>query len=277
MGVAILCPICGAALTEEAARWSCAAGHSFDRARQGYANLYRPGRRRTRFEGDSDAMVRARRAFLDSGAYRPLAAALAAQAAPVLAGKQRPVVVDAGCGEGYYTQYIVRQASPEPVDLVAFDRSRTAVRLAAGRLSDARLFVADIWQPWLLPDASVDLILNIFAPRHPQEMARVLRPGGTLLTAIPTPQHLAALRRQAHLLDVEPEKQARLCAALAAVALRLQEESSLTADISLSGQQVTHLLAMLPGGEQQERPLPPPRPQSIHVAVALLRFSKSHA
>ena len=51
------CPVCGEALAEADGSLRCAAGHSFDIARQGYANLV-PGR------ADTPEMVEARDAFL---------------------------------------------------------------------------------------------------------------------------------------------------------------------------------------------------------------------
>jgi 23S rRNA (guanine745-N1)-methyltransferase len=42
--VAVLaCPVCGQSLATDAAGLRCAAGHSFDRARQGHVTLLPPG------------------------------------------------------------------------------------------------------------------------------------------------------------------------------------------------------------------------------------------
>ena len=68
------CPHCGAALDLEGPIARCAAGHSFDVARQGYLNLL-PGNARTG-TADTAAMVRARAAFLAAGHYAPIAAAV---------------------------------------------------------------------------------------------------------------------------------------------------------------------------------------------------------
>ena len=37
------CPLCGAPLKEEANRWICPKGHSYDKARSGYVNLLLAG------------------------------------------------------------------------------------------------------------------------------------------------------------------------------------------------------------------------------------------
>ena len=44
-------------------------------------------------------------------------------------------------------------------------------------------------------DASCDLLLNLFAPHDAAEFARVLRPGGVLLRAIPLEHHLWELKQ----------------------------------------------------------------------------------
>ena len=273
MVVAIRCPVCGDPLAEAPQRWSCARGHSFDRARQGYVNLYRPGRARPPQAGDSDAMLRARRAVLDSGVYRPVAAAVAAAAATALAGLARACIVDAGCGEAYYTQSVVARCADAHVDLIAFDLAKTAVRLAASRLPGGRLFVADIWQPWLLPDGCADLLLNLFAPRNPAEMARVLRPGGTLLTLIPAPAHLAALRRAYGLLAIETDKRARVRDALGAAGLRLTAEAQVTHSTPLPSPLADQLAAMLPGAARRVTPATPVA--QAHLDVHLLRFTRT--
>src|SRR3954447_8697462 len=77
------CPVCGDALGEAGGALRCAAGHSFDIARQGYVNLV-PGR------ADTPEMVEARDAFLRAGHFRPLSAALAEAAASAGGGGPGP-------------------------------------------------------------------------------------------------------------------------------------------------------------------------------------------
>ncbi len=61
------CPDCNATLELSGRSLICPKGHSFDLAREGYANLSRS--RRT---GDSKEMLHARRRFLEAGHYEPL-------------------------------------------------------------------------------------------------------------------------------------------------------------------------------------------------------------
>ena len=68
------CPSCAGPLSLSGGRLACGRGHSFDLARQGYANLTAgrtgPG------TADTTAMVAARDRFLGGGHYQPLAAAV---------------------------------------------------------------------------------------------------------------------------------------------------------------------------------------------------------
>ena len=176
------CPVCRSPLTEDdgARAWRCVEGHSFDVAREGYVNLLITHQRRQRAPGDSADMVASRRAFLDAGWYEPLHAALQRRRPP-----PDHAVLDAGCGEGYYTR-----GWP---NLWAVDIAKPAIRLAARRaLPGSRYAVASVYD-LPLPDASVDLIVSVFAPLPAAEFERVLRPGGRVLTVTPGPAHLAGL------------------------------------------------------------------------------------
>ncbi len=174
----------------------CSGGHRFDAARQGYFNLLTG--RGTRFEADSAGMVEAREEFLAAGYYGPLRDALAAAA--VRLAPQSRTVVDAGAGTGYYLR-AVADCFPDAFP-VALDISKFALRRAARRLPEGVSLVWDVWKPLPLQDRSVDVLLNVFAPRNPAEFARVLKPDGLLLVVTPQPGHLAELRKQAVLLQV---------------------------------------------------------------------------
>ena len=93
----ILCPSCGAVLTQADKQWFCRNGHSFDVARQGYVNLLPVTQKHSLHPGDTREQVAARRAFLDAGFYAPLAKAVcrtALEYAPTARA-----ILDVGCGE----------------------------------------------------------------------------------------------------------------------------------------------------------------------------------
>ena len=167
----------------------CARGHSYDRSRYGYYNLLMPSRGGT--HGDNREMVEARRAFLASGAYKPLAERVAERCADLL--PCGGVLLDAGCGEGYYTSLVREKLDTGSTVIAAFDISKDAVREAARKHCADFLAVASSYRiP--LDDSSVDLVLNTFSPQAREETARVLKSGGYFVMAIPAEEHLFGLK-----------------------------------------------------------------------------------
>ncbi len=189
----LLCPICSQILIEEETRCICPAGHSFDRARQGYFNLLVSSS--TKGHGDDSKMLLDRRAFLERGYYDPLVEAMEACVEPLVGAGA--VVMDAGSGEGYYTQRIARFLSQRgrTAEICAFDISKDAVRLTAGRMEKKGcFFVASAFHIPVQSDC-VDLILSLFSPYAEEEFLRVLKPGGYLLRAVPMRDHLFSLKK----------------------------------------------------------------------------------
>jgi len=94
--------------------------------------------------------------------------------------------VDVGCGNGAFTEMVVRQCSPREVQGVdpseaqlAFARTRLAPELASFQLGDAMSlpFADGVF------DAAVMALVIFFVPdpaRGVAEMARVVRPGGSV-------------------------------------------------------------------------------------------------
>lgn len=99
-----VCPVCAEALQREERRYICPAGHSFDRAKEGYCNLLPVNRKHSKDPGDDKGMAAARERFLSKGYYEPLRRELCRLA--VDRTGDAPTVLDAGCGEGYYTSGI---------------------------------------------------------------------------------------------------------------------------------------------------------------------------
>ena len=186
-----ICPKCKDPLTLTGNAAKCPLGHSYDRAREGYYNLLLSQARGV--HGDNREMVTARRDFLDTGAYLPLAERVAELAC--LHTPSGGVLLDCGCGEGYYTHMISAKAADvnKTLHIHGFDISKEAVRLAAKRDRALTLAVASSYDiP--LPDSSVDTAVNVFSPLAPEETRRVLRRGGAFVMAIPAERHLFGLK-----------------------------------------------------------------------------------
>jgi 23S rRNA (guanine745-N1)-methyltransferase len=202
------CPVCRARLSRATASLRCPAGHNFDIARDGYTSLL-TGTRPT--SGDDAPMARARRRFLEAGSYAPIRAAITD-----LAGSTaRPpiTVVEVGCGTAYYLAGVL-DALPAGRGL-GLDSSARALRAAARAHPRAAAATWDVFRPFPVASASVDLVLNVFAPRNPAEFHRILHPGGRLIVTRPDGGHLAQLRHQVErMVGIDPVKEQRLHDAL---------------------------------------------------------------
>ena len=73
--------------------------------------------------------------------------------------------------------------------MAGVDISKFALRRAAKRLKEGEFAVASVYH-LPLPDQSAHLLVNVFSPLAVEEFARVLRPGGHFLYAVPAPRHL---------------------------------------------------------------------------------------
>jgi 23S rRNA (guanine745-N1)-methyltransferase len=238
------CPICGGDLAVGGSGLRCPRGHDFNRARQGYVDLTSAP---LRHQGDGPEMVAARAEFFAAGHYGFISAGLAAAAAAATAAGVAPpgagLVVDVGAGTGAHLAAVL-DARPEALGL-AVDVSRYALRRAARSHPRVAAVRADAWAGLPLRDASVGLLLDVFAPRHGAEFARVLRPDGLLLVVTPGPDHLTELVTALDLLRVDPSKEDRLAAGLAPW-LRPVSSTGLRRRLSLDHAAVRALVGMGP-------------------------------
>jgi 23S rRNA (guanine745-N1)-methyltransferase len=177
------------------ARSPVLSGHSFDLARDGYVNLLPGNRRRPADGGDRREQLRHRAAFLAAGHFDFITAKIAErlrQAGAVPAGELGRIL-DAGCGTGLHLAHITAALGSATTGL-GLDISAAAARLAARGWPDIAFAVCDLWTEWPVHDASIGLVMSIFAPRNFAETARVLRPGGWRALVYPGPGHLTELR-----------------------------------------------------------------------------------
>lgn len=190
------CPLCGAPLEREPARWLCPNRHSFDRAAAGYVHLLPANQKHSKDPGDDKAMVAARSAFLEKGYYAPLQEVLCRAVAEYAVNFSAPVVLDSGCGEGYYTAGLFQTLSQEELtpQIAGVDLSKAALRRAAKRLPEGEFAVASVYH-LPMPDQSADVLVNIFSPLAIEEFARVLRPGGLFCYAVPSARHLWEMKQ----------------------------------------------------------------------------------
>lgn len=197
------CPVCGEKtrrpplLTQSGTSLRCPQGHCFDISSKGYVNLLLPQHKNVKDPGDSREMIAARRLFLDSGAYSGLRDAVCGAVGECCAGITRPVLIDCGCGEGYYT--VGMYDAVPGMRVFGVDISKNALSAAHSRICSGGV-KRDIFcaaaSAFRLPfvDSSADAATVIFAPFVRDELLRTVRSGGFVITAIPAERHLYALK-----------------------------------------------------------------------------------
>lgn len=232
----LACPQCGPGSSLGLAGYClrCPNGHSFDLARQGYANLL--GRREPA-NADTPAMLAARGRVHSAGIFGAVAERVAAQ----VAGRTR--LLEVGAGTAYY---LSRALGDDPGAVgVALDVSKAAARVAARTDARVAAVVADVWQPLPIQGYCLDAVLCVFAPRNLPEFARVLKPDGILVVVTPRPGHLSGLRDRHGLLQVPPDKAEQLATA-ASEFFELHDTRVLRHRVPVSAAQATDLIAMGP-------------------------------
>jgi SAM-dependent methyltransferase len=109
-------------------------------------------------------------------------------------------VLDAGCGTGYGSSYLL---SAKPATIDACDASDVAIAYCEAHYgrSPIRFSVVDLCKPWPYSDHAFDLVFSSNAMEHLieidlflEECLRVLAPRGVLVAAVPPIVSPAALR-----------------------------------------------------------------------------------
>ena len=229
------CPLCQQALSFADKRFYCANKHSFDQAKEGYVNLLPVQYKHSKNPGDNKSMVNARRAFLDQGFYQPLISELLALYNSFAVSKK--AVLDAGCGEGYYTH----QHKNDFNEVYGVDIAKNAVRIAAKRYKQCHFSVATLSQ---LPfaDGFFNWIFSIYAPILEEEFSRVLAQQGYLLTVTPAENHLFELKE---LIYQQAKKHDTDKTPIKALTLIKEQRLSYTMEFT-RGEDIINLLAMTP-------------------------------
>lgn len=239
----LICPVCGEILGRLGAAYKCSKNHSFDVSGAGYVNLLLPNQMHAKVPGDNKAMVAARRSFLSKGYYTPLSEELNRTVYTHINGVSYPRIIDAGCGEGYYTGRLFEFLQAQGIShrLIGFDISKYALAAAAKRYKEITFGVASLFH-MPVSDGFADCLLNLFAPLCPEEFHRVLRPGGILIIAAPGAQHLWGLKS---VLYEQPYQ--NVLSDTAIEGFRLLEQRSVNEEIVVeTNQDILDLFSMTP-------------------------------
>lgn len=222
--------------------------------------------------GDDKRMVKARSAFLERGYYDPMRQELIKQG--LAAARQGMTVLDAGCGEGYYTAEMaktLREREYRP-KVAGIDISKAALQEAAKRDRETEYAVASCFH---LPVAgeSVDLLLSVFAPYCGEEFLRVLKPDGQFIMIIPLENHLYGLKEaiyeKPYRNEVKPYE---------LEGFRLVDCRELRYEMTVQGQEIENLFMMTPyyykTGAADQQKLLAKTELTTPVEFAVLRYEK---
>ena len=182
------CPICHGALTLKEKSLVCERRHCYDIARQGHVNFV-PNQKDSFYTKE---LFESRAAVFAAGVFEPVIAALTEAIETYVQG-EHPVLLDAGCGEGYYAKAV---CPGKAMTRIGFDISKEAVRLAARGQRSAAFFAADL-KNIPMADHSCDVLFDVFTPANYAEFGRVLKPGGLVMKLAPRSGYLCQLREAA--------------------------------------------------------------------------------
>lgn len=189
----LICPVCGKKLDLSGKSYICPERHCFDIAKSGYVNLLLSKHAGKTVHGDNKLMVQARRNFLEGGYYSPLRDELCTM---VMRNFRGGIILDAGCGEGYYTTAISAKLNQSEIaaKMYGIDISKIAVEMAAKRRDNIVYSTASVFHIPVCGN-SCDMIVTLFAPYCGEEFRRILKPDGIMIMAIPSEEHLWEMKQ----------------------------------------------------------------------------------
>lgn len=182
----LVCPKCRQELIKNDKTYRCENNHCYDISKQGYTTLLLKSCKQS---GDNKLMVNARTEFLNKHYYDNLLNFINVAIKEI----NPKCIVDAGCGEGYYTNHLLVD---DNCDIFGFDMSKDALKYASKHSSGhANYFLSSIFD---LPisDESCDLLLNIFAPCASYEFKRIMSEDAILIKVDPASKHLYELKEE---------------------------------------------------------------------------------
>ncbi|MEP2651217.1 MAG: putative RNA methyltransferase [Paraglaciecola sp.] len=243
-----ICPSCQSTLVLNQNVWRCENNHSFDLAKEGYVNLLLAQNKNSKAPGDNKQMVNGRRAFLESGFYQPLAQTITGMFKlhlPFSEPENNINILDAGCGEGYYLNWLAENLTLPSDELTihysGVDISKSAIQKAAKQYKKQQYAVASTFN---LPvsSASQDGVLQIFAPSSESEIHRVLKDKGIWVVVNPAGDHLQQFKYA--LYDAPTQHQAK---SIEPEGFILKQQFNLNFELELNDKkQVENLLMMTP-------------------------------
>lgn len=179
---ALACPKCGERMARSGDDFACGRGHRINVNRRGCINVLSK-QSETYYDA---ALFDARWRILRAGFYAPVAEAIERMLGE---GAQR--LLDAGCGEGWYLDWLLgRHADWSGAGV---DISRDAILRATDQACEAVWCVADL-RSLPFADGAFTAVLDVLTPANYGEFRRVLVPDGLLIKVYPGSEYLREIR-----------------------------------------------------------------------------------
>lgn len=244
----LYCPICKKSLVKFERTYRCENRHSYDIASKGYVNLLLANQHHSEKSGDDKEMIISRVNFLNSGKYDLLKNGIKDELKDLIYSNSiiNPIIVDIGCGDGYYTTYFHQQLSPTYfLSTFGIDLSKQAIiecckRARKMNLSNIEFIIGNMnYLP--IHDDIVDIIINSFSKIDEKEFARILKKDGFYIRILPGTNHLIELKKLIYdnvRLNQEKEKDL--------FGFKLLKEEVLSSKVQLTNQELINLFSMTP-------------------------------
>lgn len=195
--------------------------------------------------GDDKQMVQARRSFLEQGHYHPFSEAINNLIQNSIQPSDSPSILDAGCGEGYYLRNLAESLASAEIgaETIGIDISKHAI-IAASKQSQSPLWLVASAAKAPIKSHSLDLIYSLFTPLNSNELQRLLKSSGTLITATAGEHHLLELRERIYNdVNIKPIKTAEQLS----TEFIHQQQQTIRFEINLNSQQdIDKLIRMTP-------------------------------
>lgn len=181
------CPVCLAPLIQNGQQFVCENSHSFDIAKNGSVYLSKSHTHKER--GDNKLQIEARHQFHQKDHYHLIKDTLKQFLEEIPFNN----LLDCGCGEGYYTNFIADTFTDKTI--YGLDLSKEAIHYASKQKSNVQYIIANNNDlPFI--DKRCDVITALFTPFYLEEIIRVLKPYGYFITVQAGARHLIELKEE---------------------------------------------------------------------------------
>ena len=249
---------------------TCAAGHHFDQAKEGYWNLTQPQDKKSANPGDHRDAVLARHRWLERGHSAGLITTLKSW----IPDESPMRILDLGCGDGSFGPALFRDRA---TSFCGIDLSKPAIKLAAklGKgWPEATWVLANADRELPVADTSVDCVVSFFGRRPVAEISRVLEPSGFCIVAVPGEEDLIELRER---VQKEGKRRSRIDAIIEemnANGLSCAEQKQWQTQIEIGPDEIADALAMTyrAGRKSEQRLIASIEAAKVTLAADLMLF-----